>query len=67
MRPADTIRLCTYEDDTGEYELLALLDELSLTYHVVERAADGRTRRLKAHLSSLAEARRWARTVRHER
>ena len=67
MRPMDSIPLCAYEADTGEHELFALLDELSLTYHVVERAADGRTRRLKAHFSSLAEARRWARTVRHER
>ena len=49
-----------YERDGVRYEMRALLDELSLTYHVVERAPDGDTRRLKAHLRSLWEARRWA-------
>ena len=61
------IPLCHYVDDAGQHFLSAVLDELSLTYHVVERGADGRTRRLKAHLPSLAEAREWATALKCER
>ena len=38
----------------------AVLDELTLTYSIVERAADGETRLLRRHVPSLREARRWA-------
>lgn len=67
MTTALDTSLGSYEHEGERYELRALLDELSLTYHVVERAPDGSTRRLRAHLRSLWEARRWAEEFRSER
>jgi hypothetical protein len=64
MRNPLDIRLGHYDDERGRHELHALLDELTLTYHVVARGPDGRVRRLKAHLRSLQEARRWVRAFR---
>jgi hypothetical protein len=64
MRGPFYVPLCRAE--LGRRELGALLDELCLTYHVVERTPDGKTRRLKAHLLSLAEARSWACALRDE-
>ena len=70
MVPPMTIAMDTslghYECDGVRYELRAQLDELSLTYHVLQRGPDGRPRRLKAHLSSLWEARRWAEALRSD-
>jgi hypothetical protein len=44
----------------GRLHLRAVLDELTLTYTLVQRGPDGRTRELRRHISSLREARRWA-------
>jgi hypothetical protein len=44
----------------GPLHLRAVLDELTLTYTLVERGPDGRTRELRRHVPSLREARRWA-------
>jgi hypothetical protein len=47
-----------------EHRLFAVLDELTLTYAVVERGPGGETRTVRRHLSSLREARAWARACR---
>jgi hypothetical protein len=44
----------------GSVQPHAVLDELTLTYTVVERGHGGRTRELRRHVSSLRDARRWA-------
>jgi hypothetical protein len=59
FRPIDR-PLCDWEGPDGPCSLRAVLDELTLTYSIVERAADGETRRLRRHVPSLREARRWA-------
>jgi hypothetical protein len=60
LRPIDR-PLCAYEGRDAPCRLSAVLDELALTYSIVERAADGETRLLRRHVLSLREARRWAR------
>jgi hypothetical protein len=59
FRPIDR-PLCAYEGRDVPCRLRAVLDELTLTYSIVERAADGETRLLRRHVPSLREARRWA-------
>lgn len=44
----------------GPLQLRAVLDEMTLTYTVVERGPGSRTRALRRHVASLREARRWA-------
>jgi hypothetical protein len=58
--PIDVL-LCDYETTDGLCQLSAVLDELTLTYSVVERGG-GRTRKLQRHMPSLREARWWAGT-----
>ena len=58
FRPIDR-PLCPYEGRDAPCRLSAVLDELTLTYSIVERAADGETRLLRRHVPSLREARRW--------
>jgi hypothetical protein len=59
FRPIDR-PLGAYEGRDALCRLSAVLDELTLTYSIVERAADGDTRLLRRHVPSLREARRWA-------
>ena len=54
------VLLDDYETTDGRCQLSAVLDELTLTYSVVERGAGGRTRNLRRYVRSLREARRWA-------
>jgi hypothetical protein len=61
FRPIDR-PLCAPEGPEVPCRLSAVLDELTLTYSIVERAADGETRLLRRHVPSLREARRWAAT-----
>ena len=49
-----------YQDNNGRHELVALLDQLSLTYSIIRRGRNGWARRLKAQFPSLAAARRWS-------
>jgi hypothetical protein len=67
MRTPPDIPLSHYENDDGHRLLIAELDELTLTYCVVERGPEGRTLRLRRHVPSLREARRWATEYRDER
>lgn len=60
MALLDDIRLTHYRHEGEKNELRAVLDELSLTYHVVLLRENGERRQLKAHAASLADARRWA-------
>jgi hypothetical protein len=60
MRPSVDILLCEYENAEGPRQLRAVLDELTLTYCVVERRSDGDVRRLRRYVPSVHEARRWA-------
>jgi hypothetical protein len=59
FRPFDR-PLCACEGPDGPRWLRGVLDELTLTYSVVERATDGETRLLRRHVPSLREARHWA-------
>jgi hypothetical protein len=65
MTLANPIRLplCEYDDALGRQSLSAVIDELTLTYCVVDRES----RPLRKHLPSLREARRWACARRDER
>lgn len=65
MTLANPIRLplCEYDDALGRQSLSAVIDELTLTYCVVDRDS----RPLHKHLPSLQEARRWACVYRDER
>lgn len=67
MRPPLDIPLCHYESGDGPRRLSARLDELTLTYCVVERDPEGRALLLRRHVLSLREARRWATAHRDER
>jgi hypothetical protein len=60
MRPSVDIFLCGYEAADGPRELRAVLDELTLTYCIVERGADSNVRRLRRHVPSVRQARCWA-------
>ena len=67
MRPPLDIPLCDYDRGDGRRRLSARLDELTLTYCVVERDPEDRVLSLKRHVLSLREARRWATAYRDER
>jgi hypothetical protein len=54
---ATEILLCACAADSRRF---AVLDELTLTYDVVEREPDGRARVLHRHVASLREARACA-------
>jgi CheY-like chemotaxis protein len=54
------IPLCEYGNALGQHQLYAVLDELTLTYRVLLREPDGRTRDVRQFVSSRGEARRWA-------
>ena len=57
------IPLCDYDDALGRQSLSAVIDDLTLTYCVVDRESGTLCR----HLRSLHDARRWARDYRDER
>jgi hypothetical protein len=48
--------LCEYDDHRGPHSLIAVIDELTLTYDVIDH--DGRP--LRRHLPTLQAARAWA-------
>lgn len=52
--------LCEYVTEAGRHELVAVLDELSLTYRVLVRHPDGTTRVVRELVPSRLHARRWA-------
>jgi hypothetical protein len=58
-KPIDVL-LCEREAVGGRQQLRAVLDELTLTYTIVERGPGGRRRELRRHVPSLRDARRWA-------
>jgi hypothetical protein len=58
-KPIDVL-LCEYEGLGGRHQLRAVLDELTLTYTIVERRHGGQTQELRRHVSTLQDARRWA-------
>jgi hypothetical protein len=61
------VPLCDYKIGDDRHELSAALDELTLTYCIVDRGPGERTRRLRRHVPSLREARRWACSYRSDR
>lgn len=67
MRSLLDIPLCHYESGDGRRQLSARIDELTLTYCVVERGPEGRALGLRRYVPSLREARRWATAYRGER
>jgi hypothetical protein len=60
MPPPIDVLLCEYETADGRRQLRAVLDELHLTYSIVERGRADCTRELRRHVASLREARQWA-------
>ena len=65
--PLDTeILLCDCSAGFDDTRRFARLDELTLTYDVVEREGDGEPRVLRRHVASLREARAKARSSRSE-
>lgn len=67
MTPLIHIPLCEYEGPSGRVQLIAVLDEVTLTYSVVAGDSHGNGRPLRRHLPSLREAREWARAYRDRR
>jgi hypothetical protein len=61
------IPLCDYESVDGRRQLSAVLDEVTLTYSIVERGVGGPTQSLRRYFPSLREARRWASAYGRER
>jgi hypothetical protein len=61
------VPLCDYETVDGQRQLSAVLDEVTLTYCIVERGVGGRTRSLRRHVPLLRKARRWASAYGRER
>jgi hypothetical protein len=57
--PTDVL-LCECETADGRRQLRAVLDELHLTYSIVESGPGDCVRELRRHVASLREARRWA-------
>lgn len=59
---AKPIDVLLYERDAAgsRQQLRAVLDELTLTYTIVESGSGGRRRELRRHVPSLRDARRWA-------
>jgi hypothetical protein len=60
MPSSSDIPLCVYVDSAGRHELSAAVDELTLTYDVVDSGPDRRRRVLSRHFASLRSARAWA-------
>jgi hypothetical protein len=60
MQIPNEVLLCDDIDANRQYQLWAVLDELTLTYSVVRRARDGPSFALRRHVASLREARAWA-------
>jgi hypothetical protein len=60
MPSASDIPLCVYVDSSGHHQLSAAVDELTLTYDVVDSGSDRRRRVLSRHFASLRSARAWA-------
>jgi hypothetical protein len=60
MHTQSEVLLCHVSAGPDRYHLYAVLDELALTYGVIQRAANGRERALRRHVASLSDARRWA-------
>ena len=60
MLTQDDIFLCEHSDLGSRQRLVAVLDELTLTYSVILRGPDGSSRCLRRHLASLSAARAWA-------
>jgi hypothetical protein len=58
--------LCECEDALGRHTLSAVLDVVTLTYHVVERDPSASTGQVRRHLLTLGAARRWATAYRDE-
>jgi hypothetical protein len=58
--------LCDYVTAAGHHELLAVMDEPTLTYRILLRRPDGGTRTLRQLVPSLRNARRWAMHYRHK-
>jgi hypothetical protein len=54
------IFLCDHRDARGDYQLYAVLDELTLTYDIVQRRPRGVAHPLRRHVLSLDDARHWA-------
>jgi hypothetical protein len=54
------IPLYEYENELGRHQLYAVVDELSLTYRVLVRDPDGRTRAVRQFIPSRRNARQWA-------
>ena len=61
MLTQSEIFLCDGGDGPVPCRLYAVLDELTLTYRVIQRLPDGQVRELRHHVASLRDARRWAR------
>jgi hypothetical protein len=60
MRAPSEIPLCDYADPSGDQQLIAVVDELTLTYTVVAQNPRSGRRVLCRHLPWLGEARCWA-------
>jgi hypothetical protein len=60
MMTTDEIVLCGYDGELGRHELVAEVDERSLTYRVSVRDPDGGTRVVREYVPSLRSARQWA-------
>ena len=60
MQTANELLLCDYEHPHGRAQLWAVLDELTLTYSVIDRAPDGSSVALRRHVASIRAARAWA-------
>jgi hypothetical protein len=60
MITTDEILLCGYEGELGRHELVAKVDERSLTYRVFVRDPNGETRLVREYVPSLRSARQWA-------
>jgi hypothetical protein len=60
MQTGGEIFLGEYGDGPGAHRLYAVLDELTLTYGIIERPAAGHSRLLRRHMTSPRDARAWA-------
>jgi hypothetical protein len=60
MPSSSDIPLCVYVDCDGRHQLSAAVDELTLTYAVVDSGPDRRRRVLSRDFASLRSARAWA-------
>src|SRR4051812_33129749 len=60
MKSQKPIVLCGYEGELGRHELVAAMDERSVTYRVFVRDPDGEIRLVREHVPSLRTARQWA-------